>query len=182
MTEDTVPKQHSGFAVCFSGHRPGKLPGGNLLHVLQSLLYNEIRTAVMQGADCFYSGMAQGTDLFAADVVLAFRRTYPNIRLIAVRPFPEQDAGLSGDALYHYRAVLHEADRIITVCPHFAKDAFHKRNYYMVRHSQRLIALLNDPHSGTAQTVRMAEKLGLDIRLITPECAEHHTPGNPLIP
>ncbi len=164
------------FAVCFSGHRPEKLPAGTLLHILQSLVYTEIRIAVMQGADRFYCGMAQGTDLFAADVVLAFRRTHPNLRLIAVRPFPAQGAGLTGDALYHYRAVLHEADEIVTVCPSFSKDAFRRRNLYMVSHAQRLIALLTDPRSGTGQTVRMAERMGLDVRRISPECAAYHKP------
>jgi uncharacterized phage-like protein YoqJ len=170
------PQETKPFAVCFSGHRPEKLPNGSLLHVLQSLLFQEILNALHDGARTFYCGMAQGTDLFAADMVLLLQHEHPEIRLIAVRPFPSHGAKLTGDDRYHYHAVLRAADSIVTVCPQYQKDAFRKRNAYMVSHSDRLIALMTVPHSGTAMTVRMAQEKGLEIRQISPACLAQHKP------
>ncbi len=158
------------FAVCFTGHRPEKLPSGAAKRMLESLLYEEIRTAIADGADTFYSGMAQGVDIWAAEIVLTFRRQH-NLRLIAVRPFEEHGKELRGAELYRYESILHAADEIVAVCPQYHRGCYRQRNAYMVARSQRLIAVVTDMHSGTGQTIRMAEKQGLDIRRLMLEPA-----------
>ena len=158
------------FAVCFTGHRPEKLPGGNEKRMLESLLYGEILIAVQDGARTFYAGMAQGVDIWAAEMVLSLRRQH-DLRLIAVRPFPTHGGGLRGTALYRYENILRAADEIITVCPQYHPGCYKLRNAYMLEHSQRLIAVVTDMHSGTGQTIRMAEKKGMDIRRLTLESA-----------
>ena len=157
------------YAVCFSGHRPEKLPKGNVLRIILSLLYSEIGDAIADGADTFYTGMAQGVDLWAAEMVLSFRQKYPSLRLIGASPYPQFGAGLTGEALYRYQTVLHAADEVIQVSPHYYKGVFRQRNQYMVSHSRRLIAIVMDMQSGTGQTLRMAKRAGLELRVITPE-------------
>lgn len=135
--------------------------------MMQSLLYAEIEQAVSAGARTFYTGAARGVDLWAADIVLYFRRSCPDIRLVCALPYPEHGAGLRGEDRYHLQTVLHAADSRVTVSPSFARDCYRRRNAWLVAHSQRLIAMVSDMNSGTGQTIRMAEKRGLDIRLIT---------------
>lgn len=159
------------FAVCFSGHRPEKLPDGNVLRILLSLLYREIEEAVADGADTFYTGLAQGIDLAAAHIVLSFRLKDPKLRLIGVSPYPGFGSHLTGEALYRFRTVLHAADEVIQVSPHYHKGVFRLRNQYMVSHSRRIIAVVTDMRSGTGQTVRMAQRAGLEMRLLSPEQA-----------
>ena len=84
-----------GFAVCFSGHRQKKLPSEPLQRVLQSILLDEIQTAIRDGASIFYSGLATGIDLMAAETVLTQRLLHPQIRLIGVKPFAKQNGTLS---------------------------------------------------------------------------------------
>jgi uncharacterized phage-like protein YoqJ len=162
------------FAVCFSGHRPEKLPSGSQLRMLQSLLYREIETAVRDGADTFYTGMARGVDLWAADMVLHFRFREPErkLKLICVLPYEQQCARMRGAARYHVQTVLHAADETVCICRNYQKGCFTRRNQYMVDHSRRLIALVADTHSGTGQTIRMAERQGLELRVLNTELAE----------
>lgn len=175
MSITLLPEQEH-FAVCFTGHRPEKLPDGNLLHLLQSLLFTEVRAAVSQGADTFYCGMARGADLWAADAILYFKQQNPGLRLICAVPFPEHGKGLRGEERYHYLSILHAADDVVCVSPVYSCDCYRKRNAYMIGHSRRLIALVADMQSGTGQTIRMAERAGLEIRRISIEAARVHKP------
>ena len=160
------------FAVCFSGHRPEKLPTGTALRMLQSLLYSEIRTAILDGADTFYTGTARGVDLWAAEIVLHFRKQYPELKLICVLPYAGQGANLSGTERYRFLTVLHAADGTVCMCEHYQKNCYALRNRYMIRHSRRLIALVADMHSGTGQTIRMAQAAGLELRLLSLKLAK----------
>ena len=160
------------FAVCFSGHRPEKLPTGISLRMIQSLLYSEIRNAIRDGADTFYTGTARGVDLWAAEMVLHFKKQYPALKLICVLPYAGQGAGLSGSERYRFMTVLNAADETVCICEHYQKNCYAMRNRYMIRHSRRLIALVTDMRSGTGQTIRMAEAAGLELRLLSVELAK----------
>ena len=159
------------FTVCFSGHRPEKLPTGTLLHMLQSMLYHEIDLAVADGADTFYCGGAQGIDLDAADYVISLRKKYPYLRLICAIPYPEHGAHLYGAARYRLTTVLGAANAVVHTSDHYHQGCFRVRNQYMISHSQRLIAVMTDARSGTGQTVRMAEQAGIEARVISLEQA-----------
>lgn len=159
------------FAVCFSGHRPEKLPTGVTLHMLQSLLYSEIRTAIRDGADTFYTGTARGVDIWAAEIVLHFKKQYPELKLICVLPYAGQGANLSGTERYRFQTMLHAADETVCICEHYRKDCYAMRNRYMIAHSRRLIAIVTDMRSGTGQTIRMAKAAELELRLLSLEQA-----------
>lgn len=156
----------TAFAVCFSGHRPEKLPQDAERRMLKSLLYEEIRTAIRDGADTFYSGMAQGVDLWAAEAVLLLRKEYP-VRLIAVRPYATHGNELKGSARYRYNMVLNGADETIVLAERYHRGCYAQRNSYMVSHSRRLIAVVFNMRSGTGQTIRMAERMGLEVRRLS---------------
>ena len=163
------------FAVCISGHRPERLPTGSALHMMQSLLYCEIETAIADGANQFYVGMARGTDLWAADMILYFRSQHPQIRLTAVLPYQDRSRSIRGAERFHVHAVLSAADNIISISEHYYKGCFRARNAYMIEHSKRIIALMLDEKSGTGQTIRMAKRAGLELRILSAEMAKQQT-------
>ncbi len=160
------PYDYPVHTVCFSGHRPAKLPQGKLLHMIQSLLCEEIRQAVAQGATVFYTGLAQGVDLWAADFVLRLRKDHPQIRLIGVMPFAGCGDPLRGDDRYHFACIVNAADAIIELQPAFSRDCYRKRNQYMVDRSDTLIAVVDSMRSGTGQAIRMAQNADLQTRII----------------
>jgi uncharacterized phage-like protein YoqJ len=159
--------EKTGFGVCFSGHRPEKLPEGTERGILRSMMQFETETALKDGADVFYSGMARGVDLYAAELVLAYKEQFPGIRLVCACPFPGHERRFPPEDKNRIRRILEAADETVYVSAHYSAGVFARRNCFMVDHSRRLIAVLLDPRSGTAQTVRYAKQKGIDTRLIT---------------
>lgn len=72
---------------CFTGHRPEKMELGEIK--IKSMLEKAIDKAIEAGYVTFITGMAMGTDIWAAEVVLKRRKTNNNIRLICALPHPD---------------------------------------------------------------------------------------------
>ena len=169
----TAPEFRRETACCLSGHRPGELPGGYpAWHSSASPLRGRIRTALEEaygdGYRDFVCGMALGADTLAAEEVLAMRGTRPDVHLIAAVPCPGQETRWPPADRARYRSLLRMADGRLTISPAYAPYVMHVRNRWMVEHTARLIAVFNGSPGGTAYTVRLAEKQGLEIRLIPP--------------
>ena len=104
----------------FTGHRPKKLPWGyNETDVrcvaLKVALERQIRSLVQEGVTDFLSGMAEGIDLLAAEIVLNLRAEYPCIKLHCILPYKGQETEWSAASQARYHAILAQADSII-VC------------------------------------------------------------------
>ena len=157
--------------VCFSGHRPEKLPDKGDAHSLKmktilSMLYYEIYKSIEEGYDTFIVGGAKGIDLIAAEFVYQFIHQGKNIRLIVAMPYPGFGSSFKGNDLYMRGNAIAKAEQVISVCEKYFDGCYSKRNRFMVDHSSRLIAVVSDMKSGTGQTIRYAEKTGLDMKVI----------------
>ena len=82
--------------VCFTGHRENSVmplkERADLLRsitvrTVQLMLMRYIDMAVESGYRSFISGLAEGTDLWAAKYILAKKRSDSSIRLIGVMPY-----------------------------------------------------------------------------------------------
>lgn len=158
-------------AVCFTGHRPEKLPGnGDLTSPefkrLLSVLYLAISDSVKQGKTVFISGMARGIDLYAAKIVLELKAKHPDIKLICCIPFKNQEKKYTAEEKYDYMIICDNADAVVYTSDTYTADAFKKRNYFMVDNSSKLIGVVAEYKSGTGQTIRYAKKKGLECRII----------------
>lgn len=155
--------------VCFTGHRSEKLPRGEALELLRQRLASEIERALQDGYDTFLFGGAYGFDLMAAEEVLKKKglidlQNPRRIRLIAVIPFEEQAVRFSVADHERYYEIMPKCDKVITLNTRYSNQCYAQRNQYMVDHSNRVICCWNrQAVSGTAQTVRMAEKQNLEI-------------------
>lgn len=157
--------------VCFSGHRPEKLPhGGDENHPatgnLKSLLHKEIYDSIHAGYTEFITGLARGVDNWAARMILDFRSREPSLRLICVRPYRDYGENWRGSDRWELAHILEQADEIVVLGEQYHKDCMRQRNQYMVEHSAKLIAVVSDYRSGTGQTIRYAQKKGLELRVI----------------
>lgn len=139
--------------AAFTGHRTNRITiSGTELH---NRLMSVIGQAIQSGYDTFLSGMAQGFDLAAARAVLDIKKTYPQIRLIAVIPFPRQDEYFSPETKTEYHRIKEAADQVIVLSDCYYRDCFLRRNDYLIRHSSRMICYFDGiPRGGTYYTVR----------------------------
>ncbi len=159
--------------VCFSGHRPEKLPfcGNTNMpqnRMLMSLLYKEITRSIEEGYDTFITGVAKGIDLWAGSLVADIKSNNPNIKLISAVPYLSYGSTWKGIDKWNLHYILQKSDNIHYVSENYNKACMKKRNEYMVDNSSKLIAVISDFRSGTGQTVRYAQKNNLDIKIIEP--------------
>lgn len=157
--------------VCFSGHRPEKLPDcGNTSSIkmrgILSMLYYEIQESINQGYDTFIIGGARGIDLWAAEFIMQQKYQGKDINLVAALPYRNFGANYKGSDLFLRGNALNTASQIINVSETYSSDCYSKRNQFMIDHSSRLIAVVSNYRSGTGQTIRYAQKAGIETRII----------------
>ena len=153
-------------ALCFTGHRPEKLPWGADERAESCLgflarLREELRKAVANGYTTFLTGMAEGIDLIAAREVLALRESNPEIRLIAVLPYPRR-----GNASFY--AVKNAADEVVLLSREYYTGCLFQRNRYLVDHSDAVLAVYAGGGGGTKQTIEYARSVGKPVKVLRP--------------
>ena len=148
---------------CFTGHRPQKLSAPD--RKIKKALEEEVKRAIDDGFTTFISGMAQGVDIWAAEIIIKLRKKY-NLKLICASPFEGFEKSWSEDWKRAYQKIIQNADLVKYICPSYSPACFQIRNEWMVDHSARVIAAWNGEPSGTKNTVVYAEKQGVEVRNI----------------
>ncbi len=162
----------------FTGHRPKKFPWGYdeadaRCVTLKQTLAKQIAKLVDAGYTDFLSGMAEGTDTWAALAVLALKKEHPALKLHCVLPCEGQSDQWSASARELYSSILEQADNIVYVSREYSKDCMLKRNRYLVDHVSCLLAVYNgEQRGGTAMTVRYARKREREIIIVNPSTGQ----------
>ena len=173
--------------ICFTGHRENsvipyrgeQIYYGITLRTVQLMLFRYIDMAVESGYRSFISGLAAGTDLWAAKYILGKKHSDSSIRLIGVMPYLRHAERFSG----RYKELLADAERgadmLLTTNTdplvvygksrsegNTSPDLYRVRNYYMVDNASAVISYFNEGSykSGTSQTLNYAVRQGLKIR------------------
>lgn len=146
---------------CFTGHRLYKLHADE--ETIKNRLNAAIDQAIANGFTTFITGMAQGTDIWAAEIVLSKRRRCPQLKLVCALPHPDFEKRWNKEWRDRYKAILDHADYEQTVCSFYAKTAYQQRNMWMVDHSSLLIAVFNGEPGGTLNTIEYARHKHVDI-------------------
>ncbi len=179
MKELSVQDYHGNrkTTCCFTGHRSRDLPFGGNLHkqgmkCLVSSLQMLIIEAINDGYKTFISGMSDGVDLICAQLVLEAARSerYGQIRLVCALPYAQQYREIvSALDKYKYSLLLNDCDEKVVVSVAGNRDRYKLRNQFMVDNSSRIIGLLKEKKcgSGTLQTVNMAKRAGLEMKIIS---------------
>ena len=158
----------------FTGHRPKGLPFGynerdsrckKLKKALKKLILNKIK---IENVTTFLCGMALGTDMFAAEIVLELKREFRDITLTAVLPCRTQAAKWNKEATARYELIVDRCDKIIILQDEYTPSCMHKRNLYMVEHSDCAIAVWSGTEGGTANTIHFAIERHLPITVLDP--------------
>lgn len=156
---------------CFTGHRPGKLRQNE--RTVKSVQSAAIDQAIDRGFTTFITGMAQGTDIWAAELVLEKRQTNPALKLICALPHPDFEKPWQADWQARFSEVLRTADLKRTIWPVYAKSSYQKRNMWMVDHSSLLIAVFNGEAGGTLNTIHYAQQKHVEIMYAEDAVSDH---------
>lgn len=165
-------------AFCITGHREQSItPYRNdpellaaTIRAVRLVLSRYINIVMNSGYYTMINGLAEGTDLWAADYCLK-RKRFAKTKLIGVLPFLRHADYLRENYMNILRRVERFADGLITTCdvpdmrysrtqtPGTSPVLYQNRNYYMVDNSSVVVAFFNgNSRSGTAQTIRYAQR------------------------
>lgn len=152
------------YRCCFTGHRPQKIKRPEWL--VKLALEKEIKLAIKDGFTVFISGMAQGVDIWAAEIVLRLRSQGQPIRLICASPFEGFEKRWDSEWQSRYNEILAAADYVTFVSQKYSPACFQIRNEWMVRHASRVIAVFSGEPSGTKNTIDFAEQQNIPVHII----------------
>lgn len=161
-------------ACAFTGHRPKSFPwkyneAAPDCVLLKEVLTEQIKVLADRGVTDFLSGMAQGVDLWCAQIVLELRKKNPALRLHCILPCEGQESRWAVSAQEHYHSILAQANEVIYVGRKYSRNCMLKRNRYLVDHCSVLLAVYNGSRrSGTGATVRYAQQISREIIFIDP--------------
>lgn len=158
-----------GYIVCFTGHRPKSLPCGyNEEHPACIKIKSQLRRLIIgviekKNVTHFISGMAIGTDTWAAEIVLKLKAYYPSITLEAAIPCRNQTAGWNIKSKERYKWLLSHCDAVTVLQERYTADCMQNRNEYMVDKSDYVLAVWSGKPSGTGKTIHYAVECGKPV-------------------
>lgn len=158
--------------VCLTGYRPDKLPWGyneekeSCVHFKENLKV-VLEKAIMYGLKNFMTGMAEGFDMIATEILIALREKY-SIKIIAVIPCIGQERVWSERQQKRYHTILKKCDEKIILNKNYTPACMGVRNKFMVKNSSVVIACFSGIAGGTSNTIKIAKKYGCKIRIINP--------------
>lgn len=150
-------------SLCFTGHRPKKLPSYNYRHPENMKMLLKLRALIERfivkcGIRTFISGMALGIDMWSAQIILALKKKYPKIELVCAIPCKEQYKTWNDDDVQTYHEILSQADYV-----HYVSDKPYTnwcmivRDKWMVDNAKFCLAVWDGIKSGgTWRTVEYA--------------------------
>ncbi len=144
----------------FTGHR--RIPEEHRKS-LQGLIGIAISHAYDLGCRKFIAGGAVGFDTMAAREVLRFRISHPDVSLQIFVPFIGQESQWNAAQQDAYNYIISSADEVRYVSENYHSACMRLRNQAMADACDLLIAYVDNPKSGSGQTLRMAEALGREI-------------------
>ena len=149
----------------FTGHRQIE---HRHRYTVGDLVARAIAYAYGEGCRAFYLGGALGFDTVAAQQVLLFRMSHPDVTLNLVLPCKNQTERWSDSQRDMYEYLLSEADAVEYVSDEYTRSCMSARNRRLVQLCDMLIAYVGHERSGSSQTKRMAEQAGKTVYNLYP--------------
>lgn len=158
----------------FTGHRPQNLPFGfnetdeRCVSLKQSLRIEIIKLIEGSNVTHFITGMALGVDMYAAEIILGLKASYPGITLESAIPCENQAEKWSEEQRDRYFDIASKCDKETLLQSRYTPDCMERRNRYMVDHADYIIAVWDGNPSGTGNTVKYAQRQGKPVISIDP--------------
>ena len=156
--------------ICsFTGHR--RIDKAHKAKLLE-LLTKAVAYAYENGVRSFLTGGAVGFDTLAAKAVIIFRISHPDVRLIILVPCKNQSEKWSDYEKSVYEYTLSVADEIEYLAEEYYDGCMKERNAELAKRCDMLISYVGRYMGGSAQTLRMAQKLGKTVYNLYPSLAK----------
>jgi len=160
--------------ACLTGHRPNKLPwfydeNNILCSNFKKDLYCILQKEIQKGITNFLTGMAEGFDMIATEILLDLRKTYnKNIKIFAIIPCLGQESRWKIPQQLRYQNIINKCDGVIILSKSYTPNCMNERNKFLVDHCSTVIACYNGHNGGTKNTINYAKYNNRIIKIINP--------------
>ncbi len=153
------------YSCCFTGYRPKKFPfcteeNSEAYKQFDNFLLKSLTALINDNCLNFFTGMAMGFDIIAAEAVLFLKQAYPqrDIKLHCIVPFEQQELSFPYSWRERYENIIKKSDSVTVLSPEFFKGCYQKRNEFMVDKSDYVLTWYDGQSGGTRNTLKYAEK------------------------
>ena len=152
-------------SACFTGHRTIKAD----ISIFSALLSSVIERLITdKGVTDFYAGGAYGFDAVSAFSVLHLKENYPEVKLHLILPCSkeEQSRKWTAEQKAELENLLRLANSVEYVSDRYYNGCMKARNARLVELASDYCICYWNPknfRTGTGQTVRMAQKKGIEV-------------------
>lgn len=147
--------------ACFTGHRAMT---ESEKRSAAAEIERAIASLAARGILHYYAGGAVGFDMVAAVTVLNAKQYAPALTLTLALPCRNHTLKWGRAERELFERVASLADEVIYVSEDYHRGCMQQRNCYMVDRSAVCLSYLKEPKGGTYNTVRYAERQGLEIQ------------------
>lgn len=152
-------------ACSFTGHRAIE---PHHREQMGALLSRAVDYAYREGCRRFYIGGALGFDTYAAQHVLLYKMSHPDVKMHLVLPCRDQSSKWGSAQADMYDYLLSQADTVEYVAEEYTSGCMRERNMRLASVCDIMIAYVGHQRSGASQTVRMATELGKRVYNLFP--------------
>lgn len=167
--KQNIMEQKEKKVAAFTGHRKKRLlashgyDAGQLVQVRNDVA-DMVEDLYKEGFRDFYTGMAEGFDMLAAEAVLQLKEQHGDMTLAAAIPFRGQDAWFDPQDRLLYKELLERTDRVVMLSEKYYKGCYLRRDGYMVGRASLVIAYWDNVcDGGTYHTVKKAVETGRKV-------------------
>lgn len=140
-------------ACCGFGHR-------DVFENISEQLYNTLFQIAEQGCKTFYTGGMGDFDKMFSTAVRSIKKSYPDIKLICVKPYMTKDINEDGDYLFTLYDDIIIPTELADV--HY-KSVITKRNQLMIDWSDIVVGYVKREYGGAYSALKYAEKKGISV-------------------
>ena len=140
-------------ACCGFGHR-------DVFENISEHLYNTLFQIAEQGCKTFYTGGMGDFDKMFSSAVRSIKKSYPDIKLICVKPYMTKDINEDGDYLFTLYDDIIIPTELADV--HY-KSVITKRNRLIIDWSDIVVGYVTREYGGAYSALKYAEKQGVEV-------------------
>ena len=144
-------------ACCGFGHR-------DVLEKIDDAVYTAVLKAAEQGCDIFYTGAMGEFDSLFSSAVRKVKKTYPEIKLICVKPYFTNDLNTNRD---YYELLYDDVIIPYELADIHPKAAIKYRNRWMIDHSNLILIYTKRTYGGAYEARKYAERIGKEMVYIS---------------
>lgn len=151
---------------CFTGYRPSKFSfslvrnNGEYIEFENQLIESILFLIRQENCRVFYTGMAMGFDIIAAEIVLMLKKSLKmkEIKLVCVIPFKQQKDYLNEEWFKRYNNILNQCDQTFILSDEYYNGCYQRRNEFMVDDCDYVLTWYDGRSGGTRNTINYAKR------------------------